>query len=80
MNSSTLSLNSELDEGGWSTPSPGRFTPGEELLPIIQGTGWATGPPLSCVKYFAFTVIRCSDRPVRSESLYLLSGPDHREV
>jgi len=25
--SSTLSLTSALDEGGWSTPRPGRFTP-----------------------------------------------------
>jgi hypothetical protein len=27
--SSTLSLTSALDEGGWSTPRPGRFTPRE---------------------------------------------------
>ena len=26
--SSTLSLTSALDVGGWSTPRPGRFTPG----------------------------------------------------
>jgi hypothetical protein len=26
--SSTLSLTLSLDEGGWSTPRPGRFTPG----------------------------------------------------
>ena len=28
--SSTLSLISALDGGGWSTPRPGRFTPGKE--------------------------------------------------
>ena len=28
--SSTLSLTSELDRGGWSAPRPGRFTPGKE--------------------------------------------------
>ena len=28
--SSTISLTSVLDEGGWSTPRPGRFTPGKE--------------------------------------------------
>jgi hypothetical protein len=28
--SSTLSLTSALDESGWSTPRPGRFTPGKE--------------------------------------------------
>jgi hypothetical protein len=27
---STISLTSALDEGGWSTPTPGRFTPGKE--------------------------------------------------
>jgi len=27
----TLSLTSALDEGGWSTPRPGRFTPGNEI-------------------------------------------------
>jgi len=27
---STLSLTSALDGGGWSTPHPGRFTPGKE--------------------------------------------------
>jgi hypothetical protein len=30
MYSSTLSLTSELDGGGWSTPRPGRYTPGKE--------------------------------------------------
>ena len=29
MYSSALSLTSALDWGGWSTPRPGRFTPGE---------------------------------------------------
>ena len=33
--SSTLSLPSALDGGGWSTPRPGRFTPGEDPLPIV---------------------------------------------
>jgi hypothetical protein len=28
--SCTLSLTSALDRGGWSTPLPGRFTPGKE--------------------------------------------------
>jgi hypothetical protein len=30
MYSCTLSLTSALDGGGWSTPRPGRFTPGKE--------------------------------------------------
>jgi hypothetical protein len=34
----TLSLTSALDGGGWSTPRPGRFTPGKVLVPIVQET------------------------------------------
>jgi hypothetical protein len=34
--SSTLSLTLALDEGGWSTPRPVRFTPGErDPVPIV---------------------------------------------
>ena len=33
--SSTLSLTSALDEGGWSTPRPGRFTPKKDPVPIV---------------------------------------------
>jgi len=32
--SSTLSLTSALYGGGWSTPRPGRFTPGKDPVPI----------------------------------------------
>jgi hypothetical protein len=42
--SSILSLTSALDEGGWSTPRPGRFTPGNDPVPIVQEAGWAPGP------------------------------------
>ena len=31
----TLSLTSALDGGGWSTPRPGRFTPGKAPVPIV---------------------------------------------
>ena len=34
--SSTLSLTSALDGGGWSTPRPGRFTPGKDPVPIVH--------------------------------------------
>jgi hypothetical protein len=37
--SSTLSLTSALDGGGWSTPRPGRFTPGNDPVPIVQEAG-----------------------------------------
>ena len=36
MYSATLSLTSALDGGGWSTPRPGRFTPGNDPVPIVQ--------------------------------------------
>jgi hypothetical protein len=42
--SSTLSLTSVLDGGGWSTPRPGRFTPGNDSVLIVQEAGWTPGP------------------------------------
>jgi hypothetical protein len=30
-----LSLNSALEGGGWSTPRPGRLTPGKDPVPIL---------------------------------------------
>ena len=30
--------------GGWSTPRPGRFTPGKDPVLIVQEVGWAPGP------------------------------------
>ena len=39
--SSTLSLTSALDWGGWSTPRPGRFTTGKDPIPIVLEVGWA---------------------------------------
>ena len=44
MYSSSLSSTSALDGGGWSTPRPGRFTPGKYSVPIVQETVWAPGP------------------------------------
>ena len=35
MYSSTLPSTSALDEGAWSTPRPGRFTPGKDPVPIV---------------------------------------------
>ena len=36
MYSSTLPSTSALDGGGWSTPRPGRFTPGKDPVPTVQ--------------------------------------------
>ena len=77
MCSSTLTSTSALDEGGWSTPRPGRFTPGKDPVPIVQEAGWATGTDLTGAENFALTGIRSHGRPARSESLYRLSYPRH---
>jgi hypothetical protein len=34
-----LFLTSALDGGGWSTPRPGRFIPGNDPVPIVQEAG-----------------------------------------
>ena len=75
MYSSTLPSTSALDGGGWSTSHPGRFTPGEDPVPIVQEAGWAPGPVWMCEENLAPTGIRSADRPARSESLYRLSYP-----
>ena len=36
MHSSTLSLTSAQNEGGWPVPRPGRFTPGKDPVPIVH--------------------------------------------
>jgi hypothetical protein len=39
-----LSLTLALDEGGWSTPRPGRFTPGKETqYPLYRRLGGPQG-------------------------------------
>ena len=43
MYSGILPSNSTLDESGWSTLSPRRFTPRKDPVPIVQGTGWVPG-------------------------------------
>ena len=74
MYSSTLSLTSAIDGGGWSTPRPGRFTPGKDPVPIVQEAGWAPGTGSGRVRKISPpTGIRSPDRPARSESLYRLS-------
>jgi hypothetical protein len=73
--------------GEWSSPCPGRFTPGNDPVPIIQEPGWASGTFRRGAENFAPTGIRSKDRPARSESLYRLRYPDpllmnhiHRQV
>jgi hypothetical protein len=68
--SSILSLASVLDGGGWWTPRPGRFIPGNNPVFIVQKAGWAPGPVWTGAENLAPTGIRSPDRPVRRQSLY----------
>ena len=61
--------------GGWSTPRPGRFTPGKDPVPIVQEAGWAPGPVWKDGENHTPTGTRSPDRPAHSESLYWLSYP-----
>jgi len=53
------------------------FTPGRDLVPIVQEVGWAPGPVWRGAENLAPTRIRSPDRPAHSQSLYQLSyrGP-----
>ena len=64
-----------LDGGGLSTPSPGRFTPGKDPVPIVQEAGWTPGPVWTGAENLTPTGIRSPDRSARSELLYRLSYP-----
>ena len=77
MYSSTLSLISALDGGGWPTKRPGRFTPRKDSVTVVQEAGWAPGPVSTGVKNVATTGIRSPNSPASSELLYRLSyrGP-----
>ena len=69
-----------LDHGtrrGWGvslTPRP-LFTPGEDLVPIVQEVEWAPGPVWTVEENLAPTGIRSPNRPARSLPLYRLSYP-----
>ena len=58
------------------TPRP-LFTPGKDLVPIVQEAGWAPGPVWTGAENLAPTGIRSPDRPARSQSLYRLRYPAH---
>jgi hypothetical protein len=46
-------MTSALEGGGWSASHPGRFTPGKDLVRIVQEAGWAPGPVCTCAKNLA---------------------------
>ena len=59
-----------------SKPRP-HFTPGKDLVPILQEAGWATGPVWTGGKSRPHQD-SIPDRPARSQSLYRLSYPAHK--
>jgi len=66
---------------GWavsSTPRP-HFTPGKDLVPILQGAGWAPGPVWTSGKSRPHRD-SIPNRPARNLSLYRLSYPAHVTV
>ena len=64
--------------GGWSTPRPGRFTPEQYPVPIVQEAKWAPGPVWADAENLAPTGIRSSDRPACRQPLYRLSYRAHQ--
>ena len=76
--SSTLSSTSAPDRRGWSTPLPGRFTPGKDPVSIVLEARWSSEPVRTGADNLASIGIRSPDRPGRSESLYQLSYPSPR--
>jgi len=62
MYSYTLSLTSGLEWGGWSALRPGRFTSGNDPVPIVQEAGWAPGPVRTVADNLAPTGIRSTVR------------------
>ena len=61
-----------------STPLP-HFTPGQDLVPILQGAGWAPGPVWTGGKSRPHRD-SIPDRPARSQSLYRLSYRAHNNI
>jgi hypothetical protein len=49
----TLEQDRRYMGGGWSTPSPGRFTPGNDQVPLVQEAGSAPGPAWMFAENFA---------------------------
>jgi len=66
-----------LDVGrGWAkAPRPGRFSPWEDSIAIIQEARWASEQSWTGRENFANTDNRTQDRPAHSESLYQLFFP-----
>jgi len=75
MSGSNLSLTLSLDGGAWSTPRLGRFTPGNDSLPLYRRLVGHQGLSERVRKISPPTGMRYPDRPADSESLYWLCYP-----
>jgi hypothetical protein len=62
--------------GGWTTPLPGRFAPGEDIgFPLYKRLGGTQGRSGRVRIISPPSGIRSPDRPASSASLYRLSYP-----
>ena len=73
--SSTIYLTSALGGGGWSTPSPDRFTPQERPRTLYIGGRVDPIARMDGAENLVPTGIRSTDRQAHSESLYRLRSP-----
>ena len=76
--SSTLSLTSTLDGGGWLKPRPVALPTGKRPGTLLQEAGWAPGPVWTGAESLVPAGIRSPDRAARSQSLYQLRHPGPR--
>jgi hypothetical protein len=65
-----------LKAGRWSAPSPGRFTPEEDAVPILKQAWCSPGPISTGMENLTHAWLQSPDRPARSVSLYLLRHPN----
>ena len=72
---SNFSLTSALNGGVWSTPRPGRLTPGKDPVPIVYELGGPHDRSGRVRNRPPPTGIRSHELPARSESIYRLSYP-----
>jgi hypothetical protein len=55
--------------------APAAFTPGKDLVPIVQKVEWASEPVWIGAENLALAGIQSPDFPARSKSLYRLRHP-----
>jgi hypothetical protein len=60
--------------------APSAPYPGKDPVPIVQETGWTSGPVWTGAENLTHTGIRSEDRPARRHSLYRLRYPAHSKL